>query len=328
MSQSPRAGSAVSIDDLEALRGPLTGYCYRMLGAAADTDDAVQETLARAFRKLELFDPERAQLTTWLHRIATNVCLDMLRGAARRALVVDPGPASPGPDLGTPLPADRWIEPMPDSRLLLAADPSDVAVKRETIRLAFVAALQRLAPRQRAVLILRDVLEFTARETAATLETTVAAVNSTLQRARATLAADPPAPTDASDPADPEQQLLLRRYVAAFESHDVALLSALLREDALSSMPPFPWVLRGHARITAVLAASDACAGDRLVPTSINGMPGFGQYRPDEEQVLRPFALLALELRDGLVGHLTTFLGTGDRFAEFDLPDFLEPIRR
>ncbi|MFD4369524.1 RNA polymerase subunit sigma-70 [Rhodococcus sp. NPDC058521] len=313
----------LSVDDLEALRGPLTGYCYRILGAAADTDDAVQETMIRAFGKLGQFDPERARLTTWVHRIATNVCFDMLRGAGRRALVIDMSPYSSGPDLGVPLPPDRWVEPMPDSRLLLAADPSDIAVERETIRLAFVAALQRLAPRQRAVLVLRDVVGFTAQETADTLETTVAAVTSALQRARATLEADRPTAADVLDPADPEQQRLLRRYVAAFESHDMAQLSELLREDAITSMPPFVWYLRGREDIVAVMGAGDACVSDRLIATSINGSPGFGQYRPDEDGVLRPFALLMLELREGLVSHSVTFLGAADRFPEFGLPERL-----
>ncbi|MFC7403799.1 RNA polymerase subunit sigma-70 [Georgenia alba] len=311
--------AAVPVEDLEALRGRLTGYCYRMLGAAADTDDAVQETLLRAHRSLDRYDPARGRLSTWVHAIATNICLDMLRGARRRALLVDAPPTSGG-DIGPPLPPERFVEPMPDSRLLGAADPGDVVLRRETVRLAFVAALQHLPPRQRAVLVLRDVLAFSAAETAEILGTSVPAVTSALQRARTTLEAVRPDPADVVDPKDASQQELLRRYVEAFEAHDIAGLTALLREDAISSMPPFAFRLDGRKQIAAALDASDACAHDRLLPTAINGSPGLGQYRPDDDGVLGPFALVLLELRDGLVAHTVTFLGTADRFAEFGLP--------
>jgi len=308
-------------DELESLRGPLTGYCYRMLGAAADADDAVQETMLRATRSLDRFDPRRARLTTWVHRIATNVCLDMLRGAGRRALSVDLGPASDGPEgLGTPLPPERFVEPMPDSRLITATDPAEVIVQRESVRLAFVAALQALSPRERATLVLRDVLAFSAQESADILGTSVPAVTSALQRARARLEASRPAPDDIAAPEDPAQHDLLRRYIAAFEAHDVAALTALLREDAVTSMPPFAWWMRGAAAIARLMAASDACARDRLLPTAINGGPGLGQYRPDGAGVLQPFALVLLEVRGGLVAQTVTFLGTGARFAEFGLP--------
>ncbi|MFA1539068.1 RNA polymerase subunit sigma-70 [Actinomadura monticuli] len=317
----------LAVEELEALRGPLTGYCYRLLGSAADTDDAVQETLIRASSKRDQYDPGRARLSTWVHRIATNVCLDMLRAAKRRALVMDVGSA--GPDLGAPLPPELWVEPMPDSRLLGGQDPGDVVLGRESVRLAFIAALQRLAPRQRAVLVLRDVLVFSARETAEILGTTVPAVNSALQRARASLDADPPDPSDVHDPEDAGQRDLLRRYVAAFESHDVAALTAVLREDAVASMPPFRWRLDGARRIAGTLEASDACAGARLVPCGINGAPGFGQYRPGDGGVLHPFALVAVDVRDGRIARMVTFLGTHDRFAEFGLPEILrgaEPV--
>ncbi|WP_345216537.1 sigma-70 family RNA polymerase sigma factor [Georgenia halophila] len=320
MSSPPGTAPTVSVDDLEALRGPLTGYCYRMLGAAADTDDAVQETVIRAHRSLDRFDPSRARLSTWVHAIATNVCLDMLRGASRRALLMDVPPAVGG-DIGAPLPPDRWVEPMPDSRLLGAADPGDVVVRRETVRLAFVAALQHLPPRQRAVLILRDVLAYSAHECADILETSIPAVNSALQRARGTLEAVRPAPADVLDPDDEQQQELLRRYVAAFEAHDVDRLAMLLREDAITSMPPFMWWLQGPERIASLMAASDACSQDRLLPTAINGSPGLAQYRPDQDGSLRPFALVLLELREGRVAHTVTFLGSAGRFAEFGLPE-------
>jgi RNA polymerase sigma-70 factor (TIGR02960 family) len=308
------------IEDLEAYRVPLTGYCYRMLGSAVDTDDAVQETLLRASRRVADFDPERARLTTWLHTIATNICIDMLRTASRRALAVDMGPAAEHGDLGTPLSPRRFVEPMPDSRLFGVQDPADRAVGRESVRLAFIAALQRLSPRQRAALVLRDVLAFSAQESADILETSVASVNSALQRARTRLATRPPLATDAMNPDDAEQRNLLERYVAAFEAHDIPRLTSLLREDATLSMPPFAWWLSGGGRIAEAMASSDACSHDRLVPTVINGSPGFGQYRPGPDGRLRPFALLLVEVVSGRVAHLVSFLGTETRFGEFGLP--------
>jgi RNA polymerase sigma-70 factor (TIGR02960 family) len=312
----------LAIEDLEALRVPLSGYCYRLLGSSSDTDDAVQETMIRALSKRDQYDPGRARLSTWVHRIATNVCIDMLRAAKRRALVMDAA-AGHNSDLGAPLPPDVWVEPMPDSRLLDGQDPGEVVLERESVRLAFVAALQHLAPRQRAVLVLRDVLAFTAQETAQILDTTVPAVNSALQRARASLDANRPDPFDIYDPEDAGQRDLLRRYVTAFESHDIAGLTAVLREDAVALMPPFQWRLEGAQKIAAVTGASDSCAGARLVPCHINGAPGFGQYRPSDDGDLRPFALVSVDIRDGQITQLVTFLGTQHRFAEFGLPESL-----
>jgi len=230
--------------------------------------------------------------------------------------------------LGAPLPPDAWLEPMPDSRLIAAQDPGEVLLERESIRLAFIAALQYLAPRQRAVLVLRDVLAFTAQETAQILDATVPSVNSALQRARASLDAQRPNPLEIVDPEDAKQWDLLRRYVAAFEAHDVAGLKAILREDALTSMPPFAWCLTGGATIAELIAASDSCAGARLVPCRMNGTVGFGQYRPGDDNVLRPFALVAVQVCGGQIAHVVTFLGTQDRFREFGLPDSLEPAPR
>jgi RNA polymerase sigma-70 factor (TIGR02960 family) len=312
----------LAIEDLEALRVPLTGYCYRLLGSSSDTDDAVQETLIRASSKRDQYDPGRARLSTWVHRIATNVCIDMLRAAKRRALVMDAA-AGHNSDLGAPLPPDVWVEPMPDARLLDGQDPGEVVLERESVRLAFVAALQHLAPRQRAVLVLRDVLAFTAQETAEILNTTVPAVNSALQRARASLDANRPDPFDIHDPEDAGQRDLLRRYVTAFESHDIAGLTAVLREDAVALMPPFQWRLEGAQKIAAATGASDSCAGARLVPCRINGAPGFGQYRPSDDGDLRPFALVSVDIRDEQITQLVTFLGTQHRFAEFGLPESL-----
>jgi len=319
----------LAIEDLAALRVPLTGYCYRLLGSAADTDDAVQETLIRASARWDQYDPSRGRLSTWVHGIATNVCIDMLRSAKRRALVVDLGQATaPGADLGAPLPPDVWLEPMPDSRLIAARDPGEVVLERESIRLAFIAALQYLAPRQRAVLVLRDVLAFTAQETAEMLSTTVPAVNSALQRARASLEAQRPDPSEIGDPENVQQEELLRRYVTAFEAHDVAGLTAILRDDALTSMPPFAWRLTGAATIAELVAASDSCAGARLVPCRMNGAVGFGQYRPGDDSVLRPFALMAVQVCGGQIAHIVTFLGTQHRFAEFGLPESIEERAR
>jgi RNA polymerase sigma-70 factor (ECF subfamily) len=307
---------------LEPLRGPLTGYCYRMLGAAGEVDDAVQETLLRAHRNLHRHDASRASLSTWVHSIATNVCLDLLRGARRRALPWDLGPAATSGELGAPLPASQWVEPLADSRLRHVADPAELAVRRESVRLAFVAALQWLPPRQRAALVLRDVLGFSAAETAQILDCSVAAANSALQRARATLEEHRPAPADTPDPDDAEQRRLLRDYVDAFESHDVDRLIGLLADDVRSGMPPFLWWLHGPASIGAALeAGAEYCADDRMLPGApANGCLTIGQYRPDADGVLRPFALLLLEVRGNRIAEIVTYLGAGERFAEFGLP--------
>lgn len=299
--------------DLEAHRVELTGYCYRMLGGPFEAEDAVQETFVRAWRGT--YDPARGPLRTWLYAIATNVCLDMLRSAQRRAVAMDlASPAAPGTPLGEPLPPSAWVLPVPDERVL----PADQLVAgRETVRLAFVAALQHLPPRQRAVLILRDVLCWRAAEVARLLDTSVASVNSALQRARATIADRRP------EPLRPLDEGLLERYTAAFERHDVPTLVALLHEDATMSMPPFTWWLRGRADIAAVLAfPGSGCEDARLVPTRANGVPAFGQYRPDERGVLRPFALVLVELSGGCEVGSTTFLGD-ELFALFGLPTSL-----
>jgi RNA polymerase sigma-70 factor (TIGR02960 family) len=290
---------------LERHRVELTGYCYRMLGSGFEAEDAVQETFVRAWRT---YDPAKGPLRAWLFHLATNVCLDMLRGPQRRARAMDLTPAAvPGADLGAPLPGERWVWPVPDARVL---DPADVAVTRETVRLAFVAALQHLPPRQRAVLILRDVLRWSAAETAVLLGTSVASVNSALQRARAALPA-----TRATDSEVDEG--LLARYVSAFERYDVDALVSLLHEEATSSMPPFTWWLRGRQDIRTVLAAAagDAyCAGSRLVRTRANGCPAFGQYVKGEA-----FALIVLEVEGGVITEETTYLDPG-LFPVFGLP--------
>src|SRR5438105_3142997 len=265
---------------LEQHRAELTGYCYRMLGSAFEAEDAVQETLVRAWRSFDRFEG-RSALRSWLYSIATNVCLAMLAGRERRARPMDLGPAQTADSpLGATLPEATWILPIPDARVLPAdGDPAELAVERETIRLAFVAALQHLPPRQRAVLILREVLRWQATEVADLLDTSVASVNSALQRARATLASADVSTTGPSPPLDEADRALLARYVDAFERYDMESLTSLLHEDATQSMPPYALWLRGRTDILRFWAGPGAgCRGSRLLPTVANGLPAFGQY--------------------------------------------------
>ena len=306
---------------LEEHRRELAGYCYRMLGSTFETDDAVQETMVRAWRALDRFDG-RSSLRTWLYRIATNVCLDMLNGRSRRALPMDFGPASPpvASSLGQPRAESVWIQPMPDNGVLPSnGDPADLAIERDSIRLAFVAALQHLPPRQRAVLILREVLRWSAIEVAELLDGTVASVNSALQRARATIAAAEPATEDRYEPMDEDQKGLLDRYVDAFISYDIDRLVALLQEEATASMPPFPLWLQGRDDIGRWhRGPGHACAGSVLVPMEINGSPGFAHYKPSAEG-FEPFGIQVLELTGGRISKITYFLDT-DLFPRFGLP--------
>jgi RNA polymerase sigma-70 factor, ECF subfamily len=311
---------------LEQYRTELTGYCYRMLGSAFEAEDAVQDTFVRAWRALDRFEG-RSALRSWLYRIATNVCLDMLGSKQRRARPMDLGPAlTADHPLGAPLPETAWIEPVPDTRVVPdGGDPADVAVARESVRLAFVAALQHLPPRQRAVLILREVLRWRATEVAELLEMTVASVNSALQRARATLAkvqADDP---DDTTPIGPDDEALLGRYVDAFERYDMSALTALLRDDAKWNMPPFELWLRTHEDIVKwCLGPGIGCRGSRLVPTYANGSPAFGQYKPDPDGGHVPWSLQVLELSDGRISGITFFLDTEKFFPLFGLPPRLE----
>jgi RNA polymerase sigma-70 factor, ECF subfamily len=305
---------------LEDYRRELTGYCYRMLGSAFEAEDAVQETMLRAWRSLDRFEG-RAALRSWLYRIATNVCLDMLSGRERRARPMDLGPArEPVESNLHTLPEVTWIEPIPDQ---LVSDPAEVAVTRDTIRLAFVAALQHLPARQRAVLILCEVFRWQASEVAELLETSVASVNSALQRARTTLnATTSPAPALSSE-VDRE---LLARYVKAFEDYDMEALTALIREDASQSMPPYDLWLQGRDDIfTWWLGPGIGCRGSRVVPVvSANGSPAFGQYKPSPDGSYEPWALQVLELSEGRIAELTFFLDTGRLFPLFGLPPRLE----
>jgi RNA polymerase sigma-70 factor (ECF subfamily) len=313
---------------LEQHRGELTAYSYRMLGSPFEAEDAVQETFIRAWKGYDRFEG-RAALRSWLYRIATNVCLDMLNGRERRARPMDLGPAREpvAANLNT-LPEVTWIEPMPDS--LVAAeegDPADVAVARETIRLAFVAALQHLPPRQRAVLILCEVLRWKASEVAELLETSVASVNSALQRARATLETSNVSDVDTPASLDEANRELLARYVEAFEAYDIDALTSLIHEDATQSMPPFDLWLSGRDDIFEWwFGPGIGCRGSRVIPTvTANGSPAFGQYKPSPTgDGYEPWALQVLELKDGRIAELTFFLGTETLFPLFGLPPRLD----
>ncbi|AWI30618.1 sigma-70 family RNA polymerase sigma factor [Streptomyces tirandamycinicus] len=311
---------------LEGYRKELTGYCYRMLGSAFEAEDAVQDTMVRAWKNLEKFEG-RSSLRSWLYRIATNVCLDMLHAGNRRARPMDLTEATPVAQARlTARPEITWLEPVPDGRVLPSvADPADTAVERESIRLAFVAALQRLPAKQRAVLILREVLAWKAAEVAELLDTSVASVNSALQRARASLAEYAPSDSDPADPLDEEQQKLLERYVAAFEGYDMTALTALLHEDATMSMPPYDLWLRGHDDIVGwMLGVGEVCRGSKLVPTVANGSPAFAQYHPGQDgEGYEPWALIVLEVADGRIGAMDFFLDAKRWFPLFGLPERL-----
>jgi len=306
---------------LEQHRVELTAHCYRMLGSAFEAEDAVQETLLRAWRSLDRFEG-RASLRSWLYRIATNVCLDMLQGKERRARPTDLGPAKTADvPLGEALPEATWIQPIPDGRVLPEhADPAELAVSRETVRLAFIAALQHLPPRQRAVLILREVLQWEASEVAELLDTTVASVNSALQRARATLAAGKVAADAPSPPMDEKHRGLLARYVDAFERYDLDALTSLLHEDAAWSMPPYALWLQTHRDIRRwCLGPGIGCRGSRLVPTAANGLPAFGHYKPGPDGYT-PWSLQVVEMSGDRISGITFFLDTATLFPLFGLP--------
>jgi RNA polymerase sigma-70 factor (ECF subfamily) len=300
--------------ELEQYRRELTGYCYRMLGSAFDAEDAVQETMLRAWRSLDRFEG-RSALKSWLYRIATNVCFDSLSGRERRARPMDLGPAQePLFENLAELPEVTWITPLPT--------PDELAEQRETLRLAFVAALQHLPPKQRAALILCEVLKWQASEAAELLDTSVASVNSALQRARETLAkADLAAPSELDDDA----RALLERYVAAFEVYDIDRLTELLHEDAIQSMPPYTLWLRGRDNLFAWwLGPGIGCKGSKLVPVGLaNGMPAWGQYKPAPDGGSEPWALIVPEVSGGRIVELTFFLDVQRLFPLFGLPERL-----
>jgi RNA polymerase sigma-70 factor (ECF subfamily) len=304
---------------LEQHRKELTAYCYRMLASAFEAEDAVQETFIRAWRGYDRFEG-RAALRSWLYRIATNVCLDMLNGRERRARPMDLGPArEPVASNLNVLPEVTWIQPIPD--------PAVEVESRETIRLAFVAALQHLPPRQRASLILCEVLRWQASEVAELLETSVASVNSSLQRARATLESNNLAALDTPPAVDAADADLLARYVDAFERYDMDALTSVIHEDATQSMPPYDLWLRGRDDVFAWwFGPGNGCRGSRVLPTvSANGSPAFGQYKPSETGAgFDPWALQVLEIENGRIVELTFFLETDTVFPQFGLPPRLD----
>ncbi|MFG2295024.1 sigma-70 family RNA polymerase sigma factor [Streptomyces sp. NPDC048603] len=311
---------------MERYRVELTGYCYRMLGSSFDAEDAVQDTYVRAWRSWAKFEG-RSSVRSWLYRIATNVCLDLLNAGNKRARPMDlTAPQAQSSAVLNERPEVTWLEPVPDGRVLpQTADPAEAALAKESVRLAFVAALQHLPAKQRAVLILREVLAWKADETAELLDTTVASVNSALQRARATMAAHPPRDSSPADPLDADQAELLKRYLTAFEAYDITALTSLLHEDAVLSMPPFDLWLRGIPDIAAWhLNQGIGCKGSRLVPTTANGLPAFGQYRPAEDgDGHTPWALQVLEISGGRIVGLNAFLDTARWFPLFGLPERL-----
>ena len=307
----------------EQSRRELTAYCYRMLGSPFEAEDAVQETFIRAWRGFERFEG-RSAVRSWLYRIATNVSLDMLQGRERRALPIDLGPAQAPLESNLRTRSEAtWIQPIPDALVVPPdADPAEVTVARETIRLAFIAALQHLPPRQRAVLILCEVLRWKASEVAELLETSVASVNSALQRARATLAANDVRAATTSTELDAEDRALLERYVVAFERYDMDELTLLIREDATQAMPPFDLWLQGRDDILAWWTGAGAgCRGSRVIPTtSANGSPAFAQYKQAPDGTYSAWALQVIEVADGRVVDFMFFLDVERVFPLFGLP--------
>ncbi|MZE51095.1 sigma-70 family RNA polymerase sigma factor [Streptomyces sp. SID5770] len=310
----------VSVEQLAEYRGELTGYCYRMLGSYTEAEDAVQETLVRAWRNIAGFEG-RSSVRSWVYRIATNVCLDALAAGKRRALPMDlSGPADGSTPPGAPRDDTLWIGPLP------GGDPGAAAETAESVRLAFIAALQHLPPKQRATLILREVLGFSARDVADLHGSTVASVNSALQRARATLAERGEGAGETGAPA-PEgiRRVLAERYAAAFSRYDMAELSLLLHVDATLSLPPYAKWMRGVADIGSWLdGPAVGCRGSRLVPTVANDSPAFGQYRPRADGTgFEPWALQVVEFSGDRIVSITAFRDTARLFPLFNLPDRL-----
>ena len=309
----------------EEYRRELAAYCYRMLGSAFEAEDAVQETLVRAWRSFDSFEG-RAAVRSWLYRIASNVCFDMLKGRQRRAMPIDlmePGRGDGA--VGGTLPEHVWLGPIPDAAVVGGAgDPAEQAVAKESIRLAFVAALQHLPPRQRAVLILREVLKWKAGEVAELLDTTVVSVNSALQRARSTLADSNISDTNVSEPTDQAQQELLARYVDAFERFDVEALVSLLHADATMMMPPYPLWMRGASEYGKWLRGGGCgCRGSRLMPVAANGAPAFAQWRSSPDGGYEAWSIHVLEISNGEITGINFFVDA-NLFPVFDLPARLE----
>jgi len=315
---------SLDIAQLETHRSALVGHCYRLLGSAFDADDAVQETMVRAWKNSERFEG-RSSVRTWLYRIATNVCLDAIADRKGRTRPVEDGPLCMVEDDLRTQDRTHWLEPIPDARALPTdANPHELTVLRQSIRLAFVAALQHLPPKQRAALILTEVLGWSAAEVAECLDSSVASINSALQRARATLAAKHVTLTPSRD-AEPalsvEESALLDRYLDAFRLYDVDTLVSLLREDATLSMPPFSFWLQGPATIRDwLLGRGSGCRGSRLVKTMASGVPAFAQYRVSPDGGYQAWGLIVLEQERGRIAAWNTFLDVEKLFPLFNLP--------
>src|SRR4051794_5838245 len=296
------ATTGVGLADIERFRTELRGYCYRMLGSVHDADDAVQDAFVKAWQGIDTFEG-RSSLRSWLYRIATNVCLDMLRSRQRRALPMDLSSPIPAPDdVPAPVSESLWLQPIADGDAIPAdADPARRVVLQDSIRLAFVAALQHLPPKQRAVLILREVLQWHADEVAQLLGTTVASVNSALQRARATMAERNLDELDASGRADNVDGDLLARYVRAFEAYDIEALVALLSSDGSISMPPWAMWMTGHDNLKKwYVGGGQACRGSRMQALTVNAQPAFAHWKPSDDGThLRQWAIQVLDVRDG-----------------------------
>lgn len=315
--------------ELESERPSLVAYCYRMLGSPFEAEDAVQEMSLRAWRSFDGFEG-RSSVRSWLHRIATNVCLDMLRARKRRLRPMDLGPARPPVESAEDLttrPEVTWLEPLPDNLVAEGSDPLEHAVSRESVRLAFVAALQRLPARQRAVLILSDVMQWRASEVAELLETTTASVNSTLQRARAALKGNVPSDRARRSEMDEAKSELLARYVRAFERYDFDELTKVIRADAIQSMPPYELWLSGREDMFHWwLGVGIGCRGSRMLPAgTANGSPAYGQYKPSPSgKGYEPWALQVIEVAPDGVEEITFFLSTERLFPLFSLPLHLD----
>lgn len=329
-SRSVVAPAQLDLSDLEPYRRELTGYCYRMLGSGFEAEDAVQETMIKALRGASGFEG-RSSVRSWLYRIATNVCIDMSRSVQRRARPMDFGPASP-PDeslLGPIRPELPWVTPVADEKVIHpSGDPAEMAMQKESVRLAFVTALQHLPARQRAVLVLCEVLNWPAADAAELLDTSVAGVNSALQRARATLAQLPDG--GKPRPLDTDTAELLKRYVDAFERYDMDALVRLLHDDAIQTMPPFElWVQGAESITTWMLQPSpSACRGSKLIPLGeVNGCPAFAQYKPDPAGGMQPWGIQLLEISGGKIAELAIFLAPMEPellFPSFGLPLHLD----
>jgi RNA polymerase sigma-70 factor, ECF subfamily len=323
----------ITVDaDFDAAAAPfrreLVVHCYRMLGSVADAEDVAQETLIRAWKARDRYDAERASLRTWLYRIATNACLTALESQPRRPLPSGLGAASDDPD--TPLVPDfevPWLQPLPETYLRREhADPQARAAERDGVRLALIAAMQYLPPRQRAVLVLRDVLAFSAAEVAAQLETSTAAVTSALQRARAAIAAAAPDEGALPRPGDRAVRETIERYVRAFEAADVDALVALLTEDAILEMPPVPLWYAGRVNYGRFIARVFALRGGgwRMIATEANGQPALAAYCPDDAGAHRLHTLQVLTVTTRGVARNVVFQDPRV-FDAFELARVLEP---